>query len=228
MKPLITRVSERLFPRGPLRYLPPDALFWHPPIGADLNNRLRPLTAALMVVSHIYERRSVLDLWSNAGHFPILYAEHGATVTAVEPRKCFRRWFDTSLKVFWPQECQNIEWISSDMRHFTPQRSYDVVSCLGLIYHVPNAWEHLARIVQQCAAKTIILESQLFPGTVRGAVLEFSLVSTMTCNGRAQWVPRPTISTVGARFKSFGWDYKLLLKDWCNDRQSRGLWLVAL
>jgi SAM-dependent methyltransferase len=227
MKPLLTRISERVFPRGPLRYLPPDALFGHPPIGSDSNNRLGPISHCITQRRGVYWGKNVLDLGSNAGHFPLLYSLTGARhITAVEPRRCFRKWFDTSLRVFWPGPCEKIQWRTSDIRNLNLFSDYDVISCLGLIYHVPDAWCHLNRIVCDSGAKILLLETQLFPAAKSDEAVELSIVSTMTCNGYAQRVPRPTIKSVEAAIKSYGWRGELVLSDWPDDGQSRGLWVV--
>src|SRR5258707_926371 len=64
-------------------------------LGGDEGNRLALMTQWIKQHSELVKHRTVLDLGSNAGHFPLLYALLGASkVVAVEPREVFRDFFN--------------------------------------------------------------------------------------------------------------------------------------
>src|SRR5712692_7377433 len=68
-------------------------------LGDDEGNRLARMTEWIKQHSGLIKNRTVLDLGSNAGHFPLLYALLGASkVVAVEPREVFRDFFNAALR----------------------------------------------------------------------------------------------------------------------------------
>ncbi len=193
-------------------------------IGGDPDNRLGPMTRWLVERRDLYAGKRVLDLASNAGHFPMVYAANGAeSVTAVEPRAVFGRFFDRELGRF--PEASAITWLTRDVRQFVPEENYGVLSCLGLIYHMKDGWSHLARIVRQCKAKTLIFDSMLWPEA--HTALETGLLNT-NCAGLVEQVNRPSKASVEAKFMELGWSHELVLENWQRPKALRGMWLVNL
>jgi SAM-dependent methyltransferase len=189
--------------------------------------RLRPMTQWISKHDWLFSGKSVLDLGSNSGHFPVTYARNRAVlVMAVEGRKEFERFWRTWSPTLFPDESGRILWQRADVRKFSPPaRHFDVVSCLGLIYHVPAGLRHLERIVKQSGASTLLLDTQTFPGAT-GTHMELSLKATMTCMGFAARVPSPTVASVEQWFADCGWRSELLMRDWCG--HSRAFWKVDL
>ena len=202
-------------------------------IGHDRQGRLGPMTEKLSDYRHLIEGRTVLDLGSNAGHFPIVLRQLGAKyVTAVEGRKCFQDFARRTLRHLFPAAFDGIHWITSDVRKFRPDLAvghHEIVTCFGLIYHVPNGWEHLRRIVSQSKAELLFLDTQIFPDCRSGKGWEISVRSLKTCLNWVSRVPHPTIGGAEKTMEGFGWRPRLLLKDWLSEPGThRALWLVEI
>jgi len=136
-------------------------------IGKDYDKRLRPLNE-WMAKCGLIETKDILDLGSNSGHFPAQYVRAGAsTVTAVEPRQRFLDQWErikgliegSEGKAF---EHHRINWVCADVRRFQPQKTYDVVSCLGLVYHVEGMFDALEWILRKAKPKVVLIESQVW------------------------------------------------------------------
>jgi SAM-dependent methyltransferase len=166
----------------------------------------------------------VLDLGSNAGHFPILYSELGAgSVTAVEPRKVFSDFFRDELSKH--AEAWKVTWLTKDVRDYTAT-PHDVLCCLGLIYHVQNGWKHLDRIVAESGARVMFFDSHLWPKA--GVGLETCRHNT-NCAKPVEIVPHPSLQSVEREFNRRGWSHRLLLENWQTSGTSlRGMWRVLL
>jgi cyclopropane fatty-acyl-phospholipid synthase-like methyltransferase len=166
--------------------------------------------------------KRVLDLGSNAGHFPMLYSELcAARVTAVEPRMVFAGWFHCELCKH--DESRRVTWRQADVRDYTAT-PHDVLSCLGLIYHVHDGWRHLDRIVAESGAKLMFFDSMLWPR--ESIAIETSRFNS-NCAKAVEIVPHPSRASVEREFDKRGWHYRLLLENWPKDAL-RGLWRVEL
>jgi len=131
-------------------------------LGGDYNGRLGPLTLWINSRRDLFEGKSILDLGSNAGHFPIEYIRAGAEhVTAVEGRLDFRKQWNKIKDRIPNIDTTRIKWHTTNVRNFTPDNNYDVISCLGLIYHMTNPWTEIVRLISD-SVKTIIIESEIF------------------------------------------------------------------
>jgi hypothetical protein len=168
--------------------------------------------------------KRVLDLGSNAGHFPMLYSELGASsVTAVEPRKVFADFFRAELSKH--AEAGKVTWLTKDVRDYTAT-PHDVLCCLGLIYHVQNGWKHLGRIVAESGARVMFFDSQLWPKA--GVGLETCRLNK-NCAKPVEIVPHPSRPSVDREFDERGWPHRLLLENWQTSGTSlRGMWRVEL
>jgi 2-polyprenyl-3-methyl-5-hydroxy-6-metoxy-1,4-benzoquinol methylase len=200
-----------------------DYLIWFRGTGhANVEDRLWPMTGWLIDNRSLFGGKSVLDLGSNAGHFPLVYAAQGArTITAVEPRKKFKRYFESVLV---PQfaEAGRIQWVVGSVQDYSPPRQFDVVSCLGLVYHMADGWSHLRRIVNQCDASTLILESTLWPEPHRA--LETGRVGQNCCE-LVTIVEHPSFASVESKLREFGWKFSAVMRDW-TPGCPRAMWLV--
>lgn len=127
--------------------------------GGDYDGRLGPLTNWVNLNSHLFRGKTVLDLGSNAGHFPIEYVRAGAKkVIAVEGRhEFFDQW--KQFSPLMPMDLSVVEWCTADVRNFIPPAgSVDIVSCLGLIYHVEGFLPKLKALSNE--ADIILVEVQ--------------------------------------------------------------------
>jgi hypothetical protein len=124
-------------------------------IGGDADGRLRCAEVGMKALG-IAERMTgmrVLDIGSNACHFPLLYRKWGAKyVRCLEGRPEFQQF----AKTF------GFDMEVADMRVYVPTEQYDVVSALGMIYHLADPWRHLRRIYDASGAKCLIVESQIW------------------------------------------------------------------
>lgn len=197
--------------------LAPQSLIHFGGIGSDPDNRLDPMSNWIRAHSDLFAGKKVLDLGSNAGHFPLLYHSLGAHVTAVEPRKVFREWFEEQF----PNT--NIAWRTEDVRDYHPTERFDVVSCLGLIYHVKGGYHHLQRIIRESRAKQLLLDTMIWP--TEHVAIETSRLNT-NCFGAIELVPHPSICGMESFFEACGWRHELVLRDWCDS--DRAMWLVTI
>jgi len=209
--------------------LPAESLIKWGGIESDPDGRLMPMELALRKHEYDIVGAKVLDLGSNAGHFPLVYSSIGASrVTAVEPREVFAQFFFDELYTF--KEAAKIRWNVLDVRNYqaTP---HDVLSCLGLIYHVQNGWEHLDRLVKQSGAKIMFFDSMFFDSMLwpkAGLGIETSRRNT-NCARIIEIVPHPSKDDVEEKFAERGWKFKLLLENWqTNKKGLRGFWRVEL
>ncbi len=128
--------------------------------GGDYDARLGPLTDWLH--RGTYENARILDLGSNAGHFPIEFVRAGAShVTAVEGRPEFRTQWEKIRDHLPGIDPSKITWHTSDVREWPATNDYDIISCLGLVYHVKGIWPHLRRFTTS-RVNYIVIESQLW------------------------------------------------------------------
>ena len=128
-------------------------------IGGDYDGRLESLGEALetLKVPDIVKGKRVLDLGANAGHFPQLYARWGALgVTAVDGRGEF-------AVVYEAIGTPNVSFRVGDVREYHPDQPHDVLSALGLIYHLRDPWPILRRLYDECGARLAIVEAQVYP-----------------------------------------------------------------
>lgn len=105
----------------------------------------------------IFDNKSVLDLGSNCGHFPLEYAKAGARrVVAVEGKKPYA---DVCRRVTskWP-----VETCEMDLRHYIVSEPFHVLSALGIIYHVEGIWACLAGIVAVAQPELLLVESETY------------------------------------------------------------------
>ena len=205
--------------------LPNNSIINYGGVGSDPDGRLAPMSAWMASNSCLFEGKSVLDIASNAGHFPLVYVDAGASfVMAVEPRKVFEIQFNESI-IKLSEFPNRISWIVSTVEDFTPPQCFDVVSCLGLVYHMKNGWGHLKRIVDGCGAKILILDTMLFDS--HSYAIETGRINS-NCVGLVEIVERPTKKLVEKKFEEFGWTGELVLENWQIGNPLRGMWLVRL
>lgn len=131
--------------------------------GGDYDGRLGRITNWIHRHKVFFENQVILDLGSNAGHFPVEYIRCGAKkVIAVEGREIFeKQWHGIKDEIF-SLNADRIEWVSADVREVIIPQDYTMISCLGLAYHVPNIWGILRRVFFNKPVKTVLLETQLY------------------------------------------------------------------
>ena len=204
--------------------IPPNSIIHLDGIGDDRDGRLAPMTKWFSEQKELFNGKAVLDLASNAGHFPMMFARLGATlVTAVEPRKVFSDFYNGELS--WRAGGNKVSWIVSDVESYNPVGAFDIVTCLGLIYHMNDGWSHLKRIIDACRAKTLILDTMLFDK--HSWMLETARLNS-NCTGIVKLVEKPTKKLVESMLDSFGWSHEMVLCDWQNTPIKRGMWRVTI
>ena len=115
-----------------------------------------------LLIPRIIKGCRILDLGANACHWPAKYMAWGASgVSAIEGRKEFLETY------MWL--CQNTNLLSgvrfkvSDVRDVVPERGFEILSALGLIYHLKEPWPLLRRLYDQSGAQAAIVEAQIYP-----------------------------------------------------------------
>jgi len=135
--------------------------------GNDHDGRLGPITTTINKNKHNIADETVLDLGSNAGHFPIEYIRAGAKkVIAVEGRYKFKQQWNRIKSKIFGIDTNKIEWNVADVKNISI-RSHTLISCLGLVYHMDNAWSTLKRLLTP-SVKMMIIESQLWESCSMG------------------------------------------------------------
>lgn len=76
--------------------------------------------------------KRVLDMGANAGGLSFLLHEAGATVVATEPWEKFRKQFRLYLEY---KDIDNIELRENDLFSTHELGEFDIIFCLGLVYH---------------------------------------------------------------------------------------------
>lgn len=128
-------------------------------VGSDYDGRLQALERSmeLLEIPRIVAGGRVLDLGCNAGHWPAKYLDWGAaSVTGVEGRGEFRETFNLVTR-------GGAEFVEADVRTYVPDQPHDILSALGLIYHLRSPWPVIRRLYDKCCAKLAIVEAQIYP-----------------------------------------------------------------
>jgi 2-polyprenyl-3-methyl-5-hydroxy-6-metoxy-1,4-benzoquinol methylase len=102
-------------------------------------------------------RLRMLDLGAHEGGFTIEFASHGARVRSIEGRESH------VAKARFAAQClglDNVEITQGDVRELSRDRDggFDVVLCLGILYHLPPEDVHpfLARVASVCDGFALI------------------------------------------------------------------------
>ena len=132
-------------------------------VGQD-DHRLGVISAWLRTNAHLFTFKRILDLGSNCGHFPFVFRAIGAEVVAVEPNGENIAMFRRIHEVFADDR---ITIIQDDLRrvNFDALGRFDVLSTIGLVYHLNRPWEAMAAILQATGARLWLVESCLWPKT---------------------------------------------------------------
>lgn len=148
-----------ILPDGALIHLTPDI------IGKD-DGRLDVMTNWIKQNRVMFKDTKVLDLGSNCGHFPFVYSVLGASkVIAIEGREAFIDTFNDIKNEHFINS--SIEIIHSDIRDvdYCKIGKVDVLSMIGIFYHIEGIEEFLAKVIDITKPNIIILESQLWDST---------------------------------------------------------------
>lgn len=215
------------------RGLPTDSIIYLPEYGliGDLNEqeRLIATTGIVRQNQDLFAGKFVLDLASNAGHFPILYSALGAScVFAVEGREVFEKTFMHHLSAKVPPTIYNrISWFTGDVRNFSyADFGFDTVSCLGLLYHLQDGWSTIKRIVDESECKHLLLDTMLWD--VEGDAIEHAFQSNKTALKR-EVVPHPTVDSVERQIREYGWSFtRLAYGDIAQNGTKRGIWRCGI
>lgn len=177
-------------------------------IGKD-DLRLGAMTRWMHLKRDLFQGQRILDLGSNCGHFPFVYQGLGASkIVAVEPRKQFGAVFQ-ALCQHLPGD--RIEWFEGDLRtvqlpfDWPDGRSwrYNVLSTLGIVYHLQDPWETLRPYVAR-KPDFWLVESMLF--TEFGKVVEGGPDGDASKAFNVEEVDRPTAESVEAGIRSLGYE----------------------
>lgn len=189
-------------------------------VGQD-EGRLSVMTEFVHANLPIFQHAAILDLGSNCGHFPLEYIKAGANrVTIVEGRQRFIDVFER-VREAMGSKFNEIEPHCKDIREFQPIGQYQVVSCLGLIYHVNGIWPALYRIIKEVNAQVLLVESEVYPEDFQA--LEYGEAGDASKAIKQELVLRPSVAHVEAVLNEMGFDpYKIDLSELYSTR--RGFW----
>ena len=178
---------------------------------------------------NLLDGKRVLDLGSNTGHFPIVMAQLGARVVSVEPDPKNLAFFADLLAVyeFGQPEIEILERNLRDVDYAAEVGSCDVLSTLGLIYHMNRPWQILDHVLKATGASLWLLESSIWP--------EISEVweGGNGCSDRSfsqEFVLHPTAEEVERGIRECGFvpervdlgpDYR------SEDKTPRGFWMAT-
>ena len=131
------------------------------PIDPPLAKRIRQRQA--LIVPRVLEQYGrgdlaglhVLDLGANAGAWGRAFAERGAAVTCVEPRAHYHEQARAIAELIGGAE---MRWVQDSAEAFlnAAATQFDVVLCLGLLYHARDAFALLRAAVAACADLLVI------------------------------------------------------------------------
>jgi len=149
-----------------------------------------------------FEGKTVLDIGSNCGHFPLVYEELGATVTAVEPNADNVKVFRELIEAFHSR----ITLIKESIRRLPPLGRFDVLSTIGLIYHLEDPWTIMQKVLNEVKPALWILESCVWPATT--TVYEGPRSAVLSC--QHENVLHPTVDEVLRGARACGYDPKII------------------
>jgi SAM-dependent methyltransferase len=210
-------------PQGALIHIKPNE------IGKD-DGRLDVMTNWMVNHKKLFEKRRILDLGSNCGHFPFVYSELGASdVIAVEGRKEFVDTYEIIKNLHYKDS--NIKMLHSDIRDvdYSQIGKVDILSTIGIIYHVEGIETLLGEIVSAVKPEVWIVESQLWEKTHR--CKEGGSGSDATQAFKFEEVLRPDAFTVEALINKLG--FGTIIRFYLSDlykldstcKDPRGFWL---
>lgn len=128
-------------------------------LGYD-DGRVVPMSEWVQANRELFTGRTILDLGANTGHMGIEYLRAGAErVYCIEGRVRHCQNMERVAKLLGYQDQMIIH--HDDVRHFEVP-PHDILSCLGLVYHVNNIWHRLAEILLLTQPLHILIESQLW------------------------------------------------------------------
>lgn len=193
-------------------------------IGKD-DGRLDVISAWIRKNADLFNGKRILDLGSNSGQFPFVYEQMGASyVVAVEPR-------EQHADVFYYMRGKlnsNVSFRWCDLRNLHPYDiiDFEVLSTIGIIYHLKDPWNVLARFLDSSKPAVWIVESMLFEHP--GKILEGGPEDDPSTAYTQELVERPTAEYIEMEMRNLGYEperidlgptYK------SNDGTPRGFWV---
>lgn len=186
-------------------------------IGRD-DNRLGVMSDYFSRNKKMFDGKVVLDIGSNCGHFPIIFKALGAKkVCAIEPRKEFHDIFKklTTINNF----CDGVWWLQEDLRKVSYKDigKVNVLSIIGLVYHVAFIWEYIQGIVHITKPEVMIIESQLFKetGPKAGDISHISEggddINDKSLSFTYEKVERPTAKYIEANITALGYKFERVM-----------------
>jgi tRNA (mo5U34)-methyltransferase len=137
----------------------------------------------------------VLDLGTSDGFFAFELERRGAEVVAVDYRPRADSGFDLVARIHG----YNGIYIQENIYNLDPQQlgSFDIVLCLGLLYHLPDPLGALAKVRSLCRGQlyleTYVLNSALIPANEQQATPE-ALVAMMSELPLMQFLPGKSLN----------------------------------
>ena len=134
-----------------------DGVSTLPEGGADTSRLRRVVQLAADLTRRPLSELRVLDLGALEGQYAIEFALQGAEVTAIEGREANAAKARLAAEVLG---LEGLEVRQEDVRDLSAERhgSFDVVLCLGLLYHLDGAdlFPFLDRLAEVCASLLIL------------------------------------------------------------------------
>jgi len=175
---------------------------------------------------HFPNRRRILELGSCQGGGTFQLAKHpGITeIVAIEGRTYNIEKAELVKKVL---AIQNVHFILGDLESFdfTPLGRFDAVYCVGVLYHLPNPWELLAKLAT--LTDTLYINTHFCPSNQIGLTLqgyegkkwlEFGYEDPLS--GMSSWSFWPTLKSLTTMLQDAGFVPEILETDTLGAGQS--------
>jgi SAM-dependent methyltransferase len=148
---------------APFRMNEPEPRAYLPALG-QLPLRLRTFRWLLSETWPQAKGKRLLDLGAGPGLFARIASRHGFSVTAIDARM---PWTAADIEagqsstgsgaVFKDDE---FDFIQKDLRDVDDLSGFDVVACIGVIYHLPFADQR--DLLARCAGRTMVIDTEIY------------------------------------------------------------------
>lgn len=106
-------------------------------------------------------RGRLLDLGAGPGHFARIASRHGFAVTALDARAPWTLSGDEAKSAEQgPFAHREFEFIQQDLREVEDVSGFEVVACIGVLYHLTLADQQ--RLLARCSGQTIVIDTELY------------------------------------------------------------------
>jgi len=135
----------------------------HFPALAQLPLRLRTFRWLLSETWPQAKGKRLLDLGAGPGLFARIASRHGFSVTAVDARA---PWTIADIEAgrnsvgSGPVRDDEFLFIQKDLRDFDDLSGFDVIACIGVLYHLPFADQR--DLIARCAGRAMVIDTEIY------------------------------------------------------------------